>query len=42
MAFFNAMAKLKQNNAGKSLNVTNMKADPSNCQIDLPLNSSFL
>ena len=30
MAFFYAMAKLKQNNAGKSLNVTNMKADPSN------------
>ena len=44
MVPFHAMAELKQNSAGKDLNVTNMKttAGPSNRQIGLPLNSSFL
>ena len=44
MAPFHAMVELKQNSAGKDLNVTNVntKAGPPNCQIGLPLNSSFL
>ena len=43
MVPFHAMAELKQNSTGKDLNVTNInaKASPSNCQIGLPLNSSF-
>ena len=41
MAPFHAMAELKQNSAGKDLNVTNIntKAELSSRQIDLPLNS---
>ena len=41
MAPFHAMAELKQNSAGKDLNVTNIntKAGLSSRQIDLPLNS---
>ena len=41
---FHAMAKLKQNSAGKDVNVTNInaKAGPPNGQISLPLNTSFL
>ena len=44
MAPFHAMAKLKQNSAGKDLNVTNIntKVGPSNRQIVLPPYSSFL
>ena len=44
MATFHAMAELKQNSAGKNLDVTkiNMKADPPNREIGLPLNNSFL
>ena len=39
--FFHAMAELKQNSAGKNLNVTNInkKAGPSSGQIGFPLNS---
>ena len=41
---FHAMAELKQNSAGKDLNVTNIdtNAGSPNRQIGLPLNSSFL
>ena len=41
---FHAMAEIKQNSAGKNLNVTNIdtKAVPLNRQIGLPLNRSFL
>ena len=44
MAPFHATAELKQNSAGKDVNVTNKntKAGPPNRQIGLPLNSSFL
>ena len=44
MTFFQAMAELKQNRAGRDLNVTNVntKAGPSNRQIGLPPTSSFL
>ena len=44
MAPFHAVAKFKENSAGKDVNVTNKstKAWPSNRQMDLPLNSSFL
>ena len=44
MAPFHAMAELKQNSAGKDVNVTNKstKAGPLNRQISLPLSSSFL
>ena len=44
MALFHAMAELKENSAGKDVNVTNKntKVGPPNCQIGLPLNSSFL
>ena len=43
MALFHFMAKLKENSAGKDVNVTNKntKAGPPNRQIGLPLNSSF-
>ena len=44
VAPFHTMAELKQNRAGKNLNVTNKstKAGSPNCQIGLPLNSSFI
>ena len=44
MAPFHAMADLKQNSAGKDINVTNKdtKAESPNRQIGLPLDSSFL
>ena len=44
LAPFHAMVELKQNSAGKNLNVTNInaKAGPPNRQIGLPPNSSFL
>ena len=44
MACFHAIAELKQNSAGKDVDVTNKnaKAGPPNRQIGLPLNSSFL
>ena len=44
MAPFHAMAQLKENNAGKDVNVTNKgtKARLPNRQIGLPLNSSFI
>ena len=44
MVPFYAVAELKQNSAGKDLNVTNIttKGGPPNRQICLPLNSSFL
>ena len=44
MAFFRDMTELKQNRAAKDLKVTNInaKAGQPNCQIGLPLNSSFL
>ena len=44
MAPFHAIAKVKENSAGKNVNVTNKntKAGPPNCLIGLPLNSSFL
>ena len=44
MASFHAMAELKQNSAGKDVDVTNKntKAGPPNRQIGLTLNSSFL
>ena len=44
MTPFHAMAELKANSAGKNLNETNIntKVVLPNCQIDLPLNSSFL
>ena len=44
MAPFHAMTELKENSAGKDVNITNKsgKAMPPNCQIRLPLNSSFL
>ena len=44
MALFHAMAELKQNSAGKDVNVTNKnaRAGPPYCQIGLSLNSSFL
>ena len=44
MAPFHAMAELKENSAGKDINVTNKntKAWPPNRQIGLPLNNSFL
>ena len=44
MAPFHAIAELKENSAGKDVNVTNKstKAGPPNRQIGLPLNSSFL
>ena len=44
MAPLHAMAELKQNSAGKDINVTNIntKAGPPNRQICLPLNSLFL
>ena len=43
MTPFHAMVELKQNSAGKYLNVTNMntKTGPPNRQIGLPLTSSF-
>ena len=44
MAPFRAKAELKQNSAGKDVNVTNRntKAGPLNRQIGLPLNISIL
>ena len=41
---FHAMAEVKENSAGKDVNVTNKstKAGPPNRQIGLPLNGSFL
>ena len=41
---FSCYGRIKANSAGKDVNVTNidMKAGPPNCQIGLPLNSSFL
>ena len=44
MAPFYAMGELKENSAGKNLNVTNikMKVGPPNRQIGRPLNSLFL
>ena len=44
MAPFHAMSELKENSAGKDVNVTNKstKTGPPNRQIRLPLNSSFL
>ena len=44
LAFFRAMAELKQTAPAKILIPTNVdtKAGPQNCQIGLPLNSSFL
>ena len=41
---FSCYGRIKANNAGKNLNVTNIntKAGPPNCQIGLPPNSSFL
>ena len=44
MALFHAMAESQENSAGKDGNVANKntKAGPPNCQIGLPLNSSFL
>ena len=44
MAPFHAMAELKQNSAGKGLNVTNIntKAGPPNRQNGLTLHSLFL
>ena len=43
MAPFDAMSELKENSAGKDLNVTNKntKAGQPDRQIGLPLNSSF-
>ena len=43
MAPFHAVAELKQNGAGKDVNVTNKstKEGPPNRQIGLPLNSSI-
>ena len=41
---FSCYGRIKENSAGKCLNIanTNTKADPPNCQIGLPINSSFL
>ena len=41
---FHAMAELKENSAGKDVNVTNKntKTGPPNLQLGQPLNSSFL
>ena len=44
MASFHAMPELKENSADKNVDVTNKstKVGPTNRQIGLPLNSSFL